>query len=134
MNRAPTGAGSTNSFSSGIWSAVDEVPPDTADYIECLVANQYATFVTQDLPAEATGVSAVMIGSWGVKSGITLTNWQAAVLPSGGSSGQENFSASKTLPDSYGWVQHIFDQDPSGPSTWTVNQANYGEFGFKVVA
>jgi hypothetical protein len=111
----PTGDGSpidwTPTPSGNHYSAVDEIPPSGADYLQATVVDKIETLSLADLPVEAASVRAVVLQAWAFKNSILAPTRLALGMKLGANS---YFSSDMGLLASEGLAKQVWETNPAG--------------------
>lgn len=113
------------------YACVDDIPPNTTDYVTATASNQVDLYGMSDLPGgvTATSVPGVLVKAKSMKP--TANNGQIQLGTK--YSGSSNFSASKAVTQtSYVGNFAIFESQPGG-SAWDLTSINGLEAGIKSV-
>ena len=127
----PTGAGSNTNWTPSTgnnWECVDEVAPDTGDYVYTTTSGLYDTYAFGNLTSASgaiLGVNQLLYtakGDAGVKfirpaCRINSTNYEGNILHS--------------LSDTYVYAKYFTELNPDTSSQWTISDINNAEFGAK---
>jgi len=97
----------------GHYSAIDDIPPSSTDYIQADDVDKVDELALADLPVEALSVKAVIPQVWAAKSGIISPTQLQLGLKLGAT---DYYSSDLLLPSSYGLVKNILNGQPSGGS------------------
>jgi hypothetical protein len=130
----PTGAGSSTQMtpSTGAnWSCVDELPPNTTDYVTTTAAGQTDLYAMSDLPGglSPTDFIGVLVKARSMKSGTNNAAIQLALSYSGSTSTSSTLAV---YTGSYIENTMVFETQPNG-SNWDLASINGLEAGIKSV-
>jgi len=131
--RVPTGAGTTTALtpSTGVtnWSLVDEIPPNTTDYVFSGTPDTYDTYAKSTaLPASAISVIAVGGYHYALRDGIVVNNARHVVR----TGGVDYFGVNTAVSTSYSAGLYTWNVNPGTLTEWTVAELNAAEVGFQV--
>lgn len=129
---SPTGAGNSTGLTASVganWTCVDEQPYSATDFVSSSVAGTKDTYATADLPAGATAVLGVQLGTIAKKSDAGARSVSLVTR----SAGTDYLSTAQALPTSDGWLGAVRPTDPATSAAWTVAAVNAMEIGVQVV-
>lgn len=127
-------ANGANGAWTGDYTAVDEFPLNTADYIESDTTGQVETYVASDIDSSYStyNVKAVVVAARAANdSGSTITDLQFAVRTASTNYFSANAGLTKDGTD-YS-VQQIWETNPNTTAVWTQSDVNGLEIGVKSV-
>lgn len=129
----PTGAGTTTQLTPSAGSnfqCVDEVPPNTTDFVSSSVANQLDTYAKGSLPASATKVTTASVYVYAAKDGATINNFRPVLRLAG----TNYFGVQTALAASYAGTNEIFNVNPATGVPFVPSDLNgsAAEPGFQV--
>ena len=128
-----TGNGANTAFT-GDYTAIDEFPLNTSDYVESDTAGQIETYTASDIDASYStyNVKAVAVASRAANdSGSTITDIQFALRTASTNYFSSNAGLTKDGTD-YS-VQRIWETNPNTTAVWTQSEVNGLEIGTKSV-
>ena len=112
------------------YSVVDEVTPNTADYVYANLAGSTDSYGFPALDEIAGNIKGVAVNTYVQKdsSGTKTIGGFARV------GGDEAVSAGQTVPSSWGFVQQFIDNPADSDGNWNVVDVNAAEFGQQVIS
>jgi hypothetical protein len=112
------------------YSVVDEVTPNTADYVYANLAGSTDSYGFPALDEIAGNIKGVAVNTYVQKdsSGTKTIGGFARV------GGDEEVSAGQTVPSSWGFVQQFIDNPADSDGNWNVVDVNAAEFGQQVIS
>ncbi len=130
----PTGNGNSSqlvgsdSNSTDNYALVDEVPPDTADYVGSATTGDKDTYAAANL-AEVTGtVFGVQQLAYALKTDAGSRSLATVVR----SNGTDYDSSDLALATTVQYIRSLRETDPDTAAAWTIAGVNAAEFGVKV--
>ncbi len=124
---AITGAGNSNTFTTGVYTDVDETAYNDADGLTSATNNQVFLAAGSSPTLDGFAVRAVIVTAR-VRQG-TLLNYQHALR----SNGANYFTSSQAVGAGYGAFVGIWETDPDTSATWTGVAAKAAQFGGKSI-
>lgn len=126
-----TGAGTTNTFTAGDYTSVDEVTYSTADFLSSAAADQIFLGACNDLDPGALTIKAVGVGALARNDGGSgPLNLQLAIR----TQATNYFSATKTLGVGYSANVNIWETNPNTGVAWTSADIAALQIGVKSIA
>lgn len=129
----PTGAGDTTQFTPSTgsnWAAVDEVPPNTTDYVASATSGQRDLYGLADLPVGTVSPLGIRVSLYAAKSDAGASALKTVVKESGGT-----VTTGSSQPLSTSWAAYHGPMRPTRPSdgaAWTVADINALQVGVEV--
>lgn len=125
-----TGAGTTNTFTSGDYTSVDEVTYSLADYLSSAAADQIFLGACNDLDPGSYVIKGVGVAALARTDGSAPTGLQLALR----TNATNYFSATKTLGAGFTANQNIWATNPNTATTWTTADIAALQIGVKSIA
>ncbi len=128
----PTGVGTTNTFTYGTYTDVDEVPANEVSGLKTNTAGHIATFTHPALSGVVTSINAISVYGVAVVNGNpTPKNIQLGIHKGG----SDYFADDKLVPFVTSQALYrLMETDPSTGIAWTESGINTAEIGVKSVA
>jgi hypothetical protein len=129
----PTSEGATQSWTptpAGThYTTVDEIPINSADYVESAAAGAIELFGYTDLVNIPLNIFGIQVNSAARKTdaGVRQINSAARI------SSTDYFSANLPVSDTTSYVSSIWDRSPATSAAWTRTEINGTDFGVKLV-
>ena len=124
----PTGAGASSAWN-GLYSAIDEQPTDTTDYISSDTAGQEVSFALPNLHAGLFDIQQVRFSVVAAKGVIGPTQLQLGLRIGG----VNYFSAAQALDPAWSVRHQIWDVQPNDSQPWDSANIDSMEIAFKSV-
>lgn len=102
------------------FALIDEVPPNTTDYIEAIAAGDESQFAYENLPGDVVSVKAVQTTPMIKKSDTGLGNVQVSIF----SDATYAAGADRPVTTAYVYYHDVHDLDPDGAVAWTPTAVN----------
>jgi len=130
----PNANGTTNAWDNvtgpSNYQDVDDNPPDDdTTYVSTSTTTEVDLYAFGNLSTTSGSIDGVIVTNYARKDGTTARTIDFAVRQNGV---QVDNVGNLGLKEVYKFNQHLFEQNPDGPTAWSVTTVNAAEFGQKL--
>ena len=111
----------------GDYANIDEVPPNTTNYIQSSTPDAVSLFNMENLPIEGQTIKSVQIQAYG--SCVSGETFQLALS----ASGEAHYGNSGEMTEAYEQAYDLWQTNPTSSGEWTFNDIQSVQVGMKLI-